>query len=126
MSFVTGLLLIDAPASALNNLGSIPGARTDNTVGVKVIKAKDGSRIPTSRPRPFATGYAPRWRVLDWVGSRHRSTARKKSPTPMPILSSSGMTTCSATCGRPQKRRPQWKSAAQTPRVPVKPPRPTQ
>jgi len=42
MSFVTGLLLIDAPASALNNLGSIQGARTDNTVGVKVIKAKDG------------------------------------------------------------------------------------
>ena len=42
MSFATGLLLIDAPASALNNLGSIPGARTDNTVGVKVIRAKDG------------------------------------------------------------------------------------
>ncbi len=42
MSFVTGLLLIDAPASALNNLGSIPGARTDNTVGVKVIRSKDG------------------------------------------------------------------------------------
>lgn len=42
MSFVTGLLLIDAPASALNNLGSIPGSRTDNTVGVKVIRAKDG------------------------------------------------------------------------------------
>ncbi len=42
MAFVTGLLLIDAPASALNNLGSIPGARTDNTVGVKVIRAKDG------------------------------------------------------------------------------------
>lgn len=43
MSFVTGLLLIDAPASALNNLGSIPGARTDNTVGVKAIRAKDGT-----------------------------------------------------------------------------------
>lgn len=42
MAFVTGLLLIDAPASALNNLGNIPGARTDNTVGVKVIRAKDG------------------------------------------------------------------------------------
>lgn len=42
MSFITGLLLIDAPASALNNLGSIEGARTDNTVGVKVIRAKDG------------------------------------------------------------------------------------
>ncbi len=43
MSFVTGLLLIDAPASALNNLGSIPGARTDNTVGVKMIKTKEGA-----------------------------------------------------------------------------------
>ncbi|MCS7040927.1 MAG: type I-B CRISPR-associated protein Cas7/Cst2/DevR, partial [Caldilineales bacterium] len=42
MSFVTGLFLIDAPASALNNLGLISGARTDNTVGVKVIRAKDG------------------------------------------------------------------------------------
>jgi CRISPR-associated protein Cst2 len=42
MSFITGLILIDAPASALNNLGSIPGARTDNTVGVKLIRAKDG------------------------------------------------------------------------------------
>ncbi len=42
MSFVTGLMLIDAPASALNNLGNIPGARTDNTVGVKVIRARDG------------------------------------------------------------------------------------
>lgn len=43
MAFVSGILLIDAPASALNNLGSIPGARTDNTVGVKVIKTKEGS-----------------------------------------------------------------------------------
>ncbi|GAB4477660.1 MAG: type I-B CRISPR-associated protein Cas7/Cst2/DevR [Anaerolineales bacterium] len=42
MAFVSGLFLIDAPASALNNLGSIPGERTDNTSGVKVIKAKDG------------------------------------------------------------------------------------
>lgn len=42
MAFATGLLLIDAPASALNNLGSVPGARTDNTVGVKTIRAKDG------------------------------------------------------------------------------------
>ncbi len=43
MAFVTGLMLIDAPASALNNLGNIPGARTDNTVGVKAIRTKDGS-----------------------------------------------------------------------------------
>jgi len=43
MSFVTGLMLIDAPASALNNLGLLPGARTDNIVGVKLIRAKDGA-----------------------------------------------------------------------------------
>lgn len=43
MSFVTGLMLIDAPASALNNLGNIPGARTDNTVGVKVIRTREGA-----------------------------------------------------------------------------------
>lgn len=42
MPFVTGLFLIDAPASALNNMGQIPG-RTDNAVGVKFIKARDGA-----------------------------------------------------------------------------------
>src|SRR5438270_1695169 len=42
MAFVTGLLLIDAPASALNNLGSIPGERVDNTSGVKVIRTREG------------------------------------------------------------------------------------
>jgi len=43
MAFVSGLMLIDAPASALNNLGSIPGERYDNSVGVKMIRAKDGA-----------------------------------------------------------------------------------
>ncbi len=43
MTYLTGLFLIDAPASALNNLGSIPGARTDNTVGVKMIRTKEGA-----------------------------------------------------------------------------------
>lgn len=42
MSFVTGLLIVDAPASALNNQGSIPSARTGNTVGVKVITTRQG------------------------------------------------------------------------------------
>ncbi|MGB9803123.1 type I-B CRISPR-associated protein Cas7/Cst2/DevR [Desulfofundulus sp.] len=42
MAFVTGLLLIDAPASALNNLGNIPGERFDNSVGVKVIRTREG------------------------------------------------------------------------------------
>ena len=43
MSFVTGLLLIDAPASALNNLGNIPGSMTDNAVGVKNISTREGN-----------------------------------------------------------------------------------
>ncbi len=43
MAFLTGMFLIDAPASALNNLGQIPGARTDNTVGVKMIRTHDGA-----------------------------------------------------------------------------------
>jgi len=43
MAFVTGMFLIDAPASALNNLGQIPGARTDNQVGVKHIRTREGA-----------------------------------------------------------------------------------
>lgn len=43
MAFVTGLMLIDAPASALNNSGSEEGARTDNTIGVKKIRTRQGS-----------------------------------------------------------------------------------
>ncbi len=43
MSFVTGLFLIDAPASALNNLGNIPGSLTDNAVGVKAISTREGA-----------------------------------------------------------------------------------
>ncbi len=42
MAFVTGLMLIDAPASALNNLGGIEGERYENSTGVKVIKSRDG------------------------------------------------------------------------------------
>lgn len=43
MAFVTGLLLIDAPASALNNLGNVPGRLFDNVAGVKVIRTKEGA-----------------------------------------------------------------------------------
>lgn len=42
MSFLTGLMVIDAPASALNNLGQIESGRYDNSTGVKVIRSKDG------------------------------------------------------------------------------------
>ncbi|NPV62806.1 MAG: type I-B CRISPR-associated protein Cas7/Cst2/DevR [Methanotrichaceae archaeon] len=41
MTYVTGLFLIDANASALNNLGSIEGERYDNSTGVKVIRANN-------------------------------------------------------------------------------------
>ncbi|MGQ9928014.1 MAG: type I-B CRISPR-associated protein Cas7/Cst2/DevR [Chloroflexaceae bacterium] len=67
MAFVTGLLLIDAPASALNNLGSIPGEREDNTVGVKLIKTREGAY-------PYVSAQAFRYwlrttleaRIPDW------------------------------------------------------------
>jgi CRISPR-associated protein Cst2 len=67
MSFVTGLLLIDAPASALNNLGAIPGEREENTSGVKVIKTKEGAF-------PYVSAQALRYwlrttlesRIADW------------------------------------------------------------
>lgn len=46
-SFVTGTLIIDAPASALNNSGEpIPNARTENTTSVKFIRANDGRTYP--------------------------------------------------------------------------------
>ena len=53
MSFITGLLLIDAPASALNNLGNIPGARTDNTVGVKSIRTQKEGEFPYVSAQAF-------------------------------------------------------------------------
>jgi CRISPR-associated protein Cst2 len=63
MAFVTGLVLIDAPASALNNLGSIPGEREDNTVGVKVIKTKEGSY-------PYVSAQAFRYWLRDTLALR--------------------------------------------------------
>ena len=43
MAYVTGMILIDAPASALNNSGEpIQGARTENTSAVKFIQANNG------------------------------------------------------------------------------------
>lgn len=42
MAFLAGLMVLDAPASALNNAGADPGARTDNTIAVKKIKTPQG------------------------------------------------------------------------------------
>ncbi len=70
MAFVTGLFLIDAPASALNNLGNIPGEREDNTVGVKVIKTKEGGYFPYVSAQAFRywlrttlDGRIPAWKA---------------------------------------------------------------
>jgi len=43
MAYVTGLFVIDAPASALNNQGAEAGARTDNTIAVKKIRTPQGT-----------------------------------------------------------------------------------
>src|SRR5829696_9010309 len=53
MPFVTGLLLIDAPASALNNAGAALGARTDNTVAVKSIRTRTGDQYPYVSAQAF-------------------------------------------------------------------------
>ena len=45
MSHVTGIMIVDAPASALNNAGKNDEARTDNAVAVKFIRAP-GGRYP--------------------------------------------------------------------------------
>lgn len=39
MPFLAGVMLIDAPAGALNNAGANPTARTDNAVATKTIRA---------------------------------------------------------------------------------------
>lgn len=39
MAFITGLVLIDAPAAALNNAGADESARTENAVATKLIRA---------------------------------------------------------------------------------------
>jgi len=54
MSFITSLILIDAPASALNNSGEdIPNARTENTAAVKFIRTPDGKTYPYVSAQAF-------------------------------------------------------------------------
>jgi CRISPR-associated protein Cst2 len=43
MAFLTGLMLLDAPASALNNAGADEGARTENAIAVKFIRSRQGA-----------------------------------------------------------------------------------
>jgi CRISPR-associated protein Cst2 len=43
MAFLTGLMLLDAPASALNNAGAADESRTDNAIAVKFIRSRQGA-----------------------------------------------------------------------------------
>jgi len=43
MAFIAGILMLDAPASALNNSNRAADADYDNEVGVKMIRTKDGA-----------------------------------------------------------------------------------
>lgn len=52
MAFLTGILLVDAPASALNNSGADTSARTDNAVAVKTIRSSQGA-IPYISAQAF-------------------------------------------------------------------------
>jgi len=42
MAYIAGLLLVDAPASALNMAGQVEGARTANLIGIKQIRTRQG------------------------------------------------------------------------------------
>lgn len=53
MAFVTGLILLDAPASALNNAGADVRAVTDNTVAVKKIRTSAGLYHPYVSAQAF-------------------------------------------------------------------------
>jgi CRISPR-associated protein Cst2 len=54
MAYITALLLIDAPASALNNSGdAIPNARTDNTSSVKFIRKYGGGLYPYATAQAY-------------------------------------------------------------------------
>lgn len=53
MAHLSGLILIDAPASALNNAGTIDGLRTENTVAVKQIPTYGQSGYPYVSAQAF-------------------------------------------------------------------------
>jgi len=54
MPFITGSVVLDAPASALNNAGTAEGAKTDNVVIVKRIATPEG-------PYPYVSAQAVRF-----------------------------------------------------------------
>src|SRR5262249_25706423 len=72
MAYVTGLLLVDAPASALNNAGQERGARTDNVVVVKKIRTPGGTY-------PYVSAQAVRY----WIRTTLERTRRTWKASPV-------------------------------------------
>jgi CRISPR-associated protein Cst2 len=73
MAFVTGMMLIDAPASALNNAGKDESARLDNATAVKFIQLPSGGRIP------YVSAQAVRFWLRDLLA--RQGSDWKASPT---------------------------------------------
>lgn len=71
MAYLTGMFLLDAPASALNNAGAEAGATTDNTIAVKKIRTPEG-------PYPYVSAQAFRF----WLRTtlEHGDTGWKAAP----------------------------------------------
>jgi CRISPR-associated protein Cst2 len=72
MSHVTGILIVDAPASALNNAGADTEARTENAVAVKFIRTPEGRY-------PYVSAQAVRY----WIRTQ---LARSDGWTPAPVF----------------------------------------
>jgi CRISPR-associated protein Cst2 len=53
MAYITGLMILDAPASALNNAGADAGAKTDNQIAVKKIRTPQGEQLPYVSAQAF-------------------------------------------------------------------------
>ncbi len=123
MAFVTGLLLIDAPASALNNLGAIPGEREDNTVGVKVIRTKDGYFPYVSAQayrywlRTTLEARVPAWKAAP-IYREEKVAYTDANPMLIGTMISLGI------CGRPPNARPPRRNVLPIPRGLVRPRQP--
>ncbi len=72
MAFVTGMMLIEAPAAALNNAGQEEGARTDNTIAVKRIRTRAGDY-------PYVSAQAVRY----WLRTGLERTSREWRAAPV-------------------------------------------
>ncbi len=87
MAFVTGMMLIDAPASALNNAGQEEGARTDNIIAVKRIRTRAGDYpyVSAQAVRYWLRTYLER-SVQEWQAAPVFREAKIAYPDANPIL----------------------------------------